>query len=241
MDNDARKNLENILNDTEDKKDEPNICKETKHENVIDISDVHPKLMIKNVIEKLKKGIHILIDKIKEDKKFRIKFILIVCLIMVTIIGCQINKPKDDDVSDSYADNIDDYEGSDSNSVDSVTGLPLVDYYADNDEVDRITYDLFEASYQINLSDDLTILDGYGIIDEYGSLRYFITAAEDDEGEKMVLVSDLEDDYGCIKTLYQYYDDPQDAIFYATNKLNRLRGYSIYRPSSSELEEITGL
>ena len=45
----------------------------------------------------------------------------------------------------------------------------------------------------------------------------------------------------CRKTEYFYFDDPKNCIFYATDTLNKLRGYSIYRPDESELEDITGL
>ncbi len=158
---------------------------------------------------------------------------MIKCLItfsfIFTIVGCGSSNNKNTDKETNI-----------SSSVDELTGLPLVDYFVDNDEADQISYDLYQASVQTNYSEDLTILDGYGVINENNIMKYFITAVQNDEGEKMVFVSDL-DNSRCRKTEYFYFDDPKNCIFYATDTLNKLRGYSIYRPDESELEDITGL
>ena len=158
-----------------------------------------------------------------------LKYILVFTFAF-SLVGCNGSNSDDNDYGDE----------DEKSSIDEITGLPLNDYFVNNDEASQISYDLYQASVQTNYSEDLTILDGYGIIDENNILRYFITAVQDDEGEKMVFVSDL-DNSRCRKTEYHYFDDPKNCIFYATDTLNKLRGYSIYRPDDSELEDITGL
>ena len=102
---------------------------------------------------------------------------MIKCLItfsfIFTIVGCGSSNNKNTDKETNI-----------SSSVDELTGLPLVDYFVDNDEADQISYDLYQASVQTNYSEDLTILDGYGVINENNIMKYFITAVQNDEGEK---------------------------------------------------------
>ncbi len=142
MSNDPRKNLENILNGNNKKEDideEKEIPKILQPENT-KIGETIEKGFDKSLI-----GLTAFFDKFKNDKKYRIKFITIICVLIAMIGGYQILKPARDEA----------------------TGLILdKEYTLTKNEKKGIKFMIVANEIEYNDYDDFKISSGYGLINK---------------------------------------------------------------------------
>lgn len=264
MANDPRKNLENILNGTNDKKDvskeysisseiknvfflddsveddnntsinENNYIKSENNINInnnekqndnrlFDTSNIQPNVLIEKGFNKTVGELSRLLENIKNNKKYRFKFIIIV-FVLIAIIGYQILKPNRDEA----------------------TGLILDEEYTlTKNEKKGIEYMIVENEIDYNDYDDFEIGHGYGLINkDNDTMDYCVCNVYSSDYSGMYLVVGDFKEYPAIPTSnigsVDYVDDVEEAVKNALGDEIDENDYKITRLSSSEILKILG-
>lgn len=269
MSSDPRKNLENILNGTNDKKDVPdehsipgeiknvfflndgvevdnstkdntfinenndikseeniniNNSEQQNDDRLFDTSDIQLNVLTEKGFDKTVGGLSRFLENIKNNKKYRLKFIVIVCVLIAIIIGYQILKLNRDET----------------------TGLILDEEYTlTKNEKKGIEYMIVENEIDYNDYDDFEIGNGYGLINkDNDTMDYCVCKVYLSGYSGMCLVVGDFKEYPAIPTndiaSVDYEDDVEKAVKNALGDEINENDYKITRLSSNEILKILG-
>lgn len=207
---------ENNIND--------NSNEEQNNDRLFDTSDIQPDVLIEKSFDKTVGGLSRFLENIKNNKKYRIKFIAIVCVLIAIIIGYQVLKPNRDEATRLILDE---------------------EYTLTKNEKKGIGYMILENEIDYNDYDDFKIGNGYGLINkDNDTMDYCVCKVYlSDYSGTCLVVGDFKE-YPAIPTnniaSVDYEDDVEGAVKNALDDEIDEDDYKITRLSSSEILKILG-